>query len=674
MMLKKMVLTDFGVYRGRNEFDFTTKEDMPIVLFGGKNGAGKTTLFESVSLCLYGKDAIEPRITQKQYRDKMRRLFHMYHGTSKRAEEASISLEFLYSRRNTTITYKIVRMWQNDVNATETLYIYKKEQIDEDYIPLDSMEQALWQTFVDRLLPRNITKLFFFDGEHIKHIAKFGKEDIHIKSSFDALLGLDIVDQLYDDIGLYMLRNSDGDTKKMMEDLDAKTEEKKKCEQKIREFVEKRVYLAGEIERRRKQVAVNEEKFLKLGGQFAKDRAGLIEKRGALESSLDSQRKDIQEICSDTLPLCLIPEQLTEVRKDLVNDSHHIQSAAKKEILSDAYGRFNEAIQDRISKYDKSIQSDIADGLDDAMSEILKEMPDAEKTAFNLSAEDMQKMIRLIDNVLKYDRKDMKEITEKYDNIQAELDRTKSSLDVAPQQDEIAPVFSKIAQTNREIGEMEGELGRIEDIEAQEKSMIVMLNAQLRQILAGQKIDKKRLAGLEMAPAVQDALKEYSKRLRLQKVKLLESNILTGMRRLFHKSGLVKNIEIDPETFEITMYRGDNEIVTREMMSQGELQTYATAIVWGLAKTSGRPLPFIIDTPLARLDMEHRNNLLENFYPYASHQTVIFSTDAEIYGQYYEKIKPDVSRSMLVIYDTQNGKSVQKAGYFDKEARVCEIR
>jgi DNA sulfur modification protein DndD len=46
------------------------------------------------------------------------------------------------------------------------------------------------------------------------------------------------------------------------------------------------------------------------------------------------------------------------------------------------------------------------------------------------------------------------------------------------------------------------------------------------------------------------------------------------------------------------------------MLSKGELQMFATAIVWGLAKTSGRPLPFIIDTPLARLDEEHRANLI----------------------------------------------------------------
>ena len=35
-------------------------------------------------------------------------------------------------------------------------------------------------------------------------------EMVHIKSSFDNLLGLNTSRQLHDDIGLYMLRNSDG--------------------------------------------------------------------------------------------------------------------------------------------------------------------------------------------------------------------------------------------------------------------------------------------------------------------------------------------------------------------------------------------------------------------------------------------------------------------------------
>ena len=52
MLLTKIILNDFGVYRGRNEFDVQTTKDKPIILIGGTNGAGKTTLFESVMLCL----------------------------------------------------------------------------------------------------------------------------------------------------------------------------------------------------------------------------------------------------------------------------------------------------------------------------------------------------------------------------------------------------------------------------------------------------------------------------------------------------------------------------------------------------------------------------------------------------------------------------------------------
>ena len=111
------------------------------------------------------------------------------------------------------------------------------------------------------------------------------------------------------------------------------------------------------------------------------------------------------------------------------------------------------------------------------------------------------------------------------------------------------------------------------------------------------------------------------------------------------------------------LYRDDDYELTRDMMSKGELQLYATAIVWGLAKTSGRPLPFIIDTPLARLDVEHRENVIESFYPVASHQVIILSTNSEITKPYYARLEPYVSRSMRVHYDDTKNKVVHMSGY-----------
>ena len=97
MLLTKITLNDFGVYRGRNEFDLKTTPEKPIVLCGGTNGAGKTTLFESIMLCLYGIESFDKKITQKDYHQAVQRSIHRFLGTKKSADEASIIVQFQYA-------------------------------------------------------------------------------------------------------------------------------------------------------------------------------------------------------------------------------------------------------------------------------------------------------------------------------------------------------------------------------------------------------------------------------------------------------------------------------------------------------------------------------------------------------------------------------------------------
>ena len=102
----------------------------------------------------------------------------------------------------------------------------------------------------------------------------------------------------------------------------------------------------------------------------------------------------------------------------------------------------------------------------------------------------------------------------------------------------------------------------------------------------------------------------------------------------------------------------------------------ATSILWSLARTSGKPLPFMIDTPLARLDVEHRDNLIENFYPDASHQLVIFSTDSEIDANYYSKLHKYISKSYAMTFVPEEGKSKIHSGYYwnRKGERVIDVQ
>jgi DNA sulfur modification protein DndD len=145
---------------------------------------------------------------------------------------------------------------------------------------------------------------------------------------------------------------------------------------------------------------------------------------------------------------------------------------------------------------------------------------------------------------------------------------------------------------------------------------------------------------------------------------------------LLHKKDFIDKVKINKETFEVKLFKENNDEITKDMLSKGELQMFATAVVWGLAKTSGRPLPFVIDTPLARLDNEHRNNLIDNFFPYASHQIVIFSTNAEINERLYHKLKPFIANSFVIQFDSEIGTTIKQKGYFFEKSggKIIEVQ
>ena len=70
----------------------------------------------------------------------------------------------------------------------------------------------------------------------------------------------------------------------------------------------------------------------------------------------------------------------------------------------------------------------------------------------------------------------------------------------------------------------------------------------------------------------------------------------------------------------------------------------ATATVWALREVSNAPMPVILDTPLGRLDSDHRLSMLE-YFAQASHQVILLATDTEIDGDLEAQLEPVISRS-----------------------------
>ena len=138
-------------------------------------------------------------------------------------------------------------------------------------------------------------------------------------------------------------------------------------------------------------------------------------------------------------------------------------------------------------------------------------------------------------------------------------------------------------------------------------------------------------------------------------------------KKLANKKNLVSNIEMDPETLDLTYLNKDGEIVTKERLSAGEKQLMVISLLWSLAICSQKKLPVIIDTPLSRLDSAHRESLITTYFPNASEQTIILSTDSEIDEKYYELMQDSVGDRFTLEYNDEEKTTSLTKTYFGWE-------
>ena len=144
----------------------------------------------------------------------------------------------------------------------------------------------------------------------------------------------------------------------------------------------------------------------------------------------------------------------------------------------------------------------------------------------------------------------------------------------------------------------------------------------------------------------------------------IASAVLECFQLLIRKASLLDALVIDPLTYAVTLYDGLGRVLPPKRLSAGERQLLATSLLWGLSRVSGRALPTVIDTPLGRMDSHHRRNLVERYFPQASHQVILLSTDEEIHGGWLDALEPAIGRKYLLEHDDAARRTTVRDGYF----------
>lgn len=680
MIVTKVILQNYGVYRGKNEFDFMCTVPKPIILVGGTNGAGKTTLFESIMLCLYGISTMSKHSTKKSYEAFLARKIHRYTKGSTTADHTSITVQFKFFHNGKETEYRVERSWlKEEGEIIEQMAIKKRDSDRDEFRFLETIEKSYWQSFIEDLIPKGIVKLFFFDGEKIVEIAKDGAEDVAIRESFKSLLGIEIVEQLRDDLQVNLTRNLTGNSKSLQQDFEKYKVEKDECATNITRLKEKLARKQSELDSIQMDIETVEDHIAKIGGKFASGREDnktkLIEKKAEYEGI----HQKIERLCADVLPFSMIPKHLDELSQQIQNDESALQQHMGQKLLKSSIAKIKSEVKkpgfwkdsEIDSKHVKTASSTLF-GLFDAE---LKKMSSANKPMLGMSAGQMTRTMGIIKNANTIALENLKEYTQNLVLLDKEITRIETSLVNAPNDDEIGSWVSNIGRLNSEAGMIRAEMDHIQEKMASNTSLKQHLDSKLSDIVSQIYKNEKSQQHVELTHSVQKVLDEFIEKLKIKKIHLLERYLLDAIEILMHKRHMIENLRVDPETFEVTLFGKNNKTLPKDMLSEGEKQMLAMSVLWALAKTSGRSLPFIIDTPLARLDEGHRENIVEKFLPVASHQIMIFSTDTEIENKYYQRLEPYLARSYVMEYLENEGATKKHNGYFwnPKGERIVTI-
>ena len=587
-----------------------------------------------------------------------------------RATFASVALEFDYARSGYVDNFLIKRSWKYaDQDIVETLDIHRNNE------PLIEVNEEQWQNFLMELIPPGLSKLFFFDGEKIQSLARGQGENRHILESINSLLGIDLIERLRYDIKMYLAKDSTNNAVGLEAKFSEIQNRRKSIDLHLESLLQEKASLQNKMMRVSSEIENQELQISTDGGGFASQREQLKDKAKMLEAKIISTKEEIRDLCAGLLPFAYVPEICNTLKNRLEHEEKEQQRQAAINYLNNMVNEFSKDIENallfdalRLSIAEKQLVA--SEAIKILRGRIEKVNGFSKENIHAVSSIERLELLRWIQVATDQVPSKLNELSSKLTELESENEITKGYIFNAPSDDVLKPFFIKLGQLHEELGTLQQKQASIEKENESLKLQLTYVIREQEKLLNEKTEFDKSNRRLELAARTQVVLEEYLQRLRTEKVGEFRENFLECFNLLFGKQNLVSNVEISASNFEITLLTPQNIPLPKVELSLGERQIYAMAMIWALAKTSNRLLPFLMDTPLGRLDTDHRKNIMDNFLLNASHQIIVFSTNTEIDQQYFDQLQPYIAKAYNLEYNSDKRETTVKRGYFWKSLEV----
>lgn len=691
-----------------NEFDFSSTCDQKnIVLIGGKNGAGKTSLFTAIKIALYGPLTYGYMGINPHYISKIKDCINSNAFQTDRVKsKVQINISLLIERE--VKKYEITREWT-----------YKKQRLEEHFSVkcndklLDDKEQSYFQNYLLSIIPPDLFDFFLFDGEEVGNIFSTSTYNTYVRNAVYTLCGLDIFEIIRKQTGRFVGKATTEKETILLDEYKVLKEEADSLQLAISNAELEIDTLQKALEEIETESLEHETVFKNAGGITEAEKEELSKQyREAEQIKVESAVK-IKNFVETLMPFYIVKEFAKKISGQLATESDR-----------GIYEYFQQKIKvDDIQEIlPKSVPDKDAISIAETLFERLKPVGYDESNVqiHDLSQESTARVNALISMLENFDSSEMVRTVmnrQKAADVTMEINKLlKSAMsdeDVAKYKEKENALLRRRDEISKEIFEQKNRL-----VELNNRMSIVAVQRERAFQAVKENTQNKNVYELSSGlTAMMESLLSHKS----EKIKNgLENLIVRNLRRIYRKDNLITHIEID-ENFKFNLYQdatytavelsnlmrnvGKNNFyitigqkgldqlflkydvntiadlekilqikendscdlyknIDLSRLSKGERQIFILALYWAIIILSNQNIPFVIDTPYARIDANHRKEISEKFFPNISKQVIILSTDEEINEEYYGIIKPYIAKEYLLINDENQNKTTIENRYF----------
>jgi|GEM_PF-1025899 len=658
MQINKLILRNIGAYNGEfHKFDFRTNGKQNVILLGGKNGAGKTTILESLRIVLFGSMAYGFVTENEPYFRRIRSLLNRQALHAGEKSNYQISLDYISTEEFEPNEYSLVRSWtiKND-KIREYFSVQKNGK------HLGAQEISDYQNKLREEMPPRLFELCLFDGEDISRIVSEEKIPEYLSESGKILFNLDLFVNLEKDLQTYRLQYTqrNADAAKEIEELNKVESEIITLKQSLEEYQhlkssseEEALTLADLIRKDKKDFEIH-------GGLIQEKRQELITKVNQIEHQRKMNTDKIKNFINSILPFYIARNLLGEVDRQLRTEKQYesfefVASALEKNKLDQLVNKLH-------SNIDSS--SLVVDQLYDGILEMLQ--PEEAQLIHRASFEQQSEIHSLYRQVKSLEVSNYIALFDENAKLLEETQELKKAIEKNDQSSEFKDLLENIeAKTQRVeqlkllIEQYQNEIQTLIEIIQSKETFANKIREKINEYHKGE----NSFLMTEKLLKVSQRFRERQWRKKLDDV----ANEATKMINiLFRKKAYIDRMHIDHSSFELRLFNKNKQEIVKERLSAGEKEMLMLTVIWAMFKVSGWKLPFVFDTLFGRLDLDHKNALIQYFIPKCGDQVLIFTTDSEIGSEQYEIIKDITSCCYTLEFNESLERTeIVKGHYFD---------